>query len=152
LFKKTKHTNKLTACQDEAVEFGAIPKLHLGSYATFSQQLPACSDAPKGDAVLLRAWTKPKKGQNETLISPSEAKRFAAHGVSRWNPYGRRISHFAGLFVFSDLTPFSFRRFRALFVFNGLAPFFVSPLSRRVRPASYAESVVAPCHEKCKLG
>jgi hypothetical protein len=27
------------------------------------------------------------------------------------------------LFVFNDLTPFSFRRFRALFVFNDLAPF-----------------------------
>jgi hypothetical protein len=58
-----------------------------------------------------------------TAHSPGETKRFASHGVSRWNPYERRISHFAGLFVFSDLTPFSFRRFHGLFVSNDLAPF-----------------------------
>src|SRR6185437_10691005 len=63
-----------------------------------------------------------KRGQNETLISPSETKRFAGHAVSHWNPYERRIRHFAGSFVFKSLAPFSFRRFHGAPVFNGLAP------------------------------
>jgi hypothetical protein len=33
--------------------------------------------------------TKPKSGQDETLISPSETKRFASRVISRSNPYGR---------------------------------------------------------------
>jgi hypothetical protein len=65
-----------------------------------------------GLAVSLRAWTRPKNGR--ALISRCETKRFAWHNVSHWNHYGRRISDFAGLFVFNDLTPFSFRRFRSL--------------------------------------
>jgi hypothetical protein len=32
--------------------------------------------------------------------------------VSRWNHWGREICHFAELFVFSDLTPISFRAIR----------------------------------------
>ena len=50
--------------------------------------------------------------KNETLISPCETKRFAWHGVSHCNLYGRQISHFAVLFVFNGLDLFSFRRFR----------------------------------------
>src|ERR1700733_9952466 len=42
-------------------------------------------------------------------ISPSETKRFAGWVVSHWNHYMRRINDFAGLFVFRDLTAFSFR-------------------------------------------
>ena len=56
-----------------------------------------------GLAVSLRAWTRPKNGR--ALISRCETKRFASHNVSHWNHYGRRISDFAGLFVFNDLTP-----------------------------------------------
>jgi hypothetical protein len=56
-----------------------------------------------------------KDGENETLISPSETKRLACRGVSHWNPYGHRISHFPALFVLNDLTPFSFRCFRRHF-------------------------------------
>src|SRR6185437_10033721 len=62
----------------------------------------------------------------QTLISPSETKRFATHAVSHWNPYERRIGYFAGSFVFKSLAPFSFRRFHGAPVFNGLAPLFVS--------------------------
>jgi len=65
-----------------------------------------------------------KNGQDEILISPSETKRFAGHAVSHWNHYDRRIRHFAGLFVFKGLAPFSFRRFHGLFIFNVLAPIF----------------------------
>ena len=78
----------------------------------------------------LRASTRPKDGRNETAISPSETKRFAGHDVSHWNPYGRRIGHFAELFIFKGLTPFSFRRIHGVFVFNDLAPLFVSPFRR----------------------
>ena len=81
---------------------------------------PACFASRAGEA---------EKRANETAISPSETKRFAGHALSLWNPYERRIRHFAGLFVFKDLTPFSFRRIHGLFVFNDLAPFFVSPVS-----------------------
>jgi len=65
-----------------------------------------------------------ENGQDEILISPSETKRFAGHAVSHWNHYDRRIRHFAGLFVFKGLAPFSFRRFHGLFIFNVLAPIF----------------------------
>ncbi|HXE25848.1 MAG TPA: hypothetical protein VN637_13250 [Roseiarcus sp.] len=68
-----------------------------------------------------------ENGQDEILISPSETKRFAGHAVSHWNHYDRRIRHFAGLFVFKGLAPFSFRRFHGLFIFNVLAPIFLSP-------------------------
>jgi hypothetical protein len=65
-------------------------------------------------AVALRGSASQKNSQNETIISPSETKRFAGRVVSHWNPYGSRIRHFAGLFVFNDLSPFSFRRFRSM--------------------------------------
>jgi len=82
-----------------------------------------------GRAVSLRASTRLKNRQDEALISRSETKGFAGHGVSHWNPYNRRIRHFAELFVFNSLAPFSFRRFRGLFVFNDLARLVVSPES-----------------------
>jgi hypothetical protein len=69
-----------------------------------------------------RAWTKPKNGQNETLISQCETKRFAGHVVSHCNPYQRRISHFAVLFVFNGLASFSFRRFRGMGLSRPPAP------------------------------
>jgi hypothetical protein len=78
------------------------------------------SDAPTDEEgrptapLRVGASTGPKNGQNETLISPGETKRFAGRVVSHWNHYGRRIRHFAGLFVFNDLSPFSFRRFRSM--------------------------------------
>jgi hypothetical protein len=65
-----------------------------------------------------------EKPPGRTLISPSETKRFAARGISHWNPYGRRINHFAVLFVFNGLTPVSFRRFRGFVRFQWLNPFF----------------------------
>src|SRR6185437_65782 len=68
-----------------------------------------------------------KRGKNEPFISRGETERFARHVLSHWNRYGRRIRHFAGLFVFKGLAPFSFRRFRGMFVFNDLALLPVSP-------------------------
>src|SRR6185312_14878591 len=68
-----------------------------------------------------------KRGKNEPFISRGETERFARHVLSHWNRYERRIRHFAGLFVFKGLAPFSFRRFRGMFVFNDLAPLPVSP-------------------------
>jgi hypothetical protein len=84
-------------------------------------------------------------GQNETLISPGETKRFAGHVVSHWNRYERRIRRFAELFVFKGFAPLLFRRFHGAFVFNGLAPLFVSPeplpaLRPRAQEADAAES------------
>ena len=91
-----------------------------------------------------------RAGAHETLISPCETKRFAGHGVSHWNPYGRRISHFAGLFVFNDLTGVSFRRFLRLFVFSGLAPLSFAavvflPLTPRPRCAGIMRSASRAC-------
>jgi hypothetical protein len=40
-------------------------------------------------------------------------ERFRKAGISHWNPYERRIAHFAGLFVFKGLAAFSFRRLLA---------------------------------------
>jgi hypothetical protein len=79
------------------------------------------------------AWTRLRNGPNEALISPGETKRFAAHALSRWNRYERRIRHFAELFVFNGLTSFSFRRFHGLFVFTDLAPLSVSPRNSQRR-------------------
>jgi hypothetical protein len=76
-----------------------------------------------------------KNRQSGTLISPSETKRFAGHGVSHWNPYERRINHFAGLFVFKGLTPLSLRSFHGLFVFNALAPLLLSPRNAHALPS-----------------
>jgi hypothetical protein len=68
-------------------------------------------------------------------------KRFAWHGVSHWNPYERRIRHFAGLFVFSDLALFSFRRFHGLFVSKDLAPLFISPFAARAPVRSESDAM-----------
>ena len=53
-----------------------------------------------------------KSGQNEIAHFAMRNETFRMAGVSHWNPYGWRITHFAVLFVFNDLTPFLFRRFR----------------------------------------
>jgi hypothetical protein len=55
------------------------------------------------------------------------------------------------LFVFSDLTPVSFRCFHALFVFKGLAAFFVSLLSHSAHRASDTEAQSRLTNEKCEL-
>jgi hypothetical protein len=47
-----------------------------------------------------------KTRNNEALISPCETKRFAEEVVSYWNHYERRITHFAGSFVFNDYPVF----------------------------------------------
>ncbi len=115
-----------------SVEFGAIMKLHRSISHVFTVIF---FNRPRGmrkrcpRKVSPEASTEPKSSQNETVISRSETNRFASRHVSRWNPYERRISHFARLFVFSGLTPVSFRRFHGLFVSNGLAPFFISPIA-----------------------
>jgi hypothetical protein len=96
-------------------------------FATFSRQRQP-RPTPRSDEDGLRpgrsprAWTKPKNGQNETLISQCETKRFAGHVVSHCNPYQRRISHFAVLFVFNGLASFSFRRFRGMGLSRPPAP------------------------------
>ena len=59
--------------------------------------------------VVFRASTGPKNSESESNLSPSETKRFAGWVVSHWHHYMRRINDFAGLFVFRDLTAFSFR-------------------------------------------
>jgi hypothetical protein len=58
---------------------------------------------------------------------PKRNEAFRGACASDWNRYGRRISHFAGSFVFKGLATFSFRPIHGLFVFNALAPFFISP-------------------------
>jgi hypothetical protein len=78
----------------------------------------------KALAALLRNFLA---ATSVSLISRGETKRFAGHGASHWNPYRRRIRPFAESFVFSGLSPISFRRFHGLFVFNGLASLLVSP-------------------------
>jgi hypothetical protein len=67
---------------------------------------------------------KPSNSPGEALISLCETKRFAGHGVSHWNPYGRRISHFAVLFVFNGLASFSLRPFSQIVCFQGLRSIF----------------------------
>jgi hypothetical protein len=67
----------------------------------------------------------------KALISPGETNRFAPHGVSYWNPYERRIRHFAALFVFKGLALISFRRFFSAPVFSDFAPLFVSRRNRQ---------------------
>ena len=59
--------------------------------------------------VVFRASTRPKNSESERNLSPSETKRFAGWVVSHWHHYMRRINDFPGLFVFRDLTAFSFR-------------------------------------------
>jgi hypothetical protein len=50
-----------------------------------------------------------KSAKTKGLISQSETKRFATGSQALEIIGGREIGHFAGLFVFNDLTPFSFR-------------------------------------------
>jgi hypothetical protein len=101
--------HKVTRLNDFKI-LGALSRNFFGTQASISPR--SDEDGRPTGPVSFRAWTKPKNGQNETLISPRETKRFASRVVSRWNHYGRRISHFAVLFVFNGLNPFSFRRFR----------------------------------------
>ena len=77
-------------------------------------------DQDRRPAVMFRFLPAPS--QNEALISPDETKRFAGVIVSHWNRYGLRIRDFAALFVFNDLSPFSFRRFRMVILFKDLVP------------------------------
>jgi hypothetical protein len=77
-----------------------------------------------GRTVSLRAARRLKDGQNGTPHFAKRNETFRAHVASHWNPYERRISDFAGSFVFKGLAPFSFRCSHGLFVFNALAPVF----------------------------
>jgi len=111
-----------------ANDFMGLPAT-LRNFPTFVTGAPdaicgAASLTPAGPFRFAR-----RRGRKTKPISPSETKRFAGHAVSHWNPYERRIRHFAELCVFNSLAPFSFRRFRGLFVFNGLARLVVSPES-----------------------
>jgi hypothetical protein len=51
------------------------------------------------------AWTKPKKAKTKGSFRHAN-ETFRWRVVSHWNPYGRRIAHFAVFFVFNGLTPF----------------------------------------------
>jgi hypothetical protein len=98
--------HKVTRLNDFKI-LGALSRNFFGTQASTSPR--SHEDGRPTGPVSFRAWTK--RGQDETVISPRETKRFASRVVSRWNLYGRRISHFAVLFVFNGLTPFSLRRF-----------------------------------------
>ncbi|HXE24597.1 MAG TPA: hypothetical protein VN637_06890, partial [Roseiarcus sp.] len=102
---------------------------HFGPSATAKRHANLRGGVADAAGCFASRSVRLKRGQNETLISRSETKRFATHAVSHWNPYERRIRHFAGSFVFKSLAPFSFRRFHGAPVFNGLAPLFVSPFA-----------------------
>src|SRR6185437_16131395 len=82
---------------------------------------------PARSGPFLHAWTGLKRTRR-TLHFAKRNEAFRRHAVNHWNPYGGETKHFAGLFVFKGLTPFSFRRVFESFVFNGLAPLFVSPV------------------------
>src|SRR6185437_7177573 len=73
-----------------------------------------------GRAVSLRAARRLKDGQNGTPHFAKRNETFRTHVASHWNPYERRISDFAGSFVFEGLAPFSFRCSHGLFDFNAL--------------------------------
>jgi hypothetical protein len=126
---RTRPAHKFTRLNDFR-DLGALLR-------NFFAALPARSDAPKGRgrapgrAVSLWAWTKPKNGQNETLISPSETKRFAGHHeaieiiidvesvISRDCLFSMayplfRFAVFARLYVLNDLASPPFRRFRGM--------------------------------------
>ena len=60
---------------------------------------------------LLHAWATLKNCQTDRSTPPGENERFASHGVSRWNPYERRIQSFRGLLQPADLTRFRFAAF-----------------------------------------
>jgi hypothetical protein len=66
----------------------------------------ACDD---GAASSAPGQSRKRRGKKRSFRD--ETKRFAWRIVSHWNRDGHRISHFAVLFVFNGLTPFSFRRF-----------------------------------------
>src|SRR6185312_15802660 len=107
-------------------DFMGLPAT-LHNFPTFVTGAPdaicgAASLTPAGPFRFAR-----RRGRKTKPISPSETKRFAGHAVSHWNPYERRIRHFAELCVFKGLASVSFRRIHGLCVFNDLAPFFVSP-------------------------
>ena len=111
----------------------AAPKVAVSAIAR--------SSAPKGrrPGPLRLALDEAEKRVNRNLHFAKRNQPFRGHAVSHWNHYERRIRHFAGLFVFKGLAPFSFRRFRGMFVFNDLA---LLPVSPRNSPSPGAPSPI----------
>jgi hypothetical protein len=76
-----------------------------------------------GRTVSLRAARRLKDGQNGTPHFAKRNETFRTHVASHWNHYERRIRHFAELFVFKGLAPFSVRCSHVI-RFHALAPVF----------------------------
>jgi hypothetical protein len=80
---RTRPAHKFTGANDSK----ALAALLRNFFTATRSDAPMDEEGRPTAPLRSGASTRPKNGQNETLISPGETKRFAGRVASHWNHY-----------------------------------------------------------------
>src|SRR5262249_1656260 len=103
-----------------AAQLATRSNFFADALATRSASRGATTGGPAGPFGFGLGWRKMLPTRKRAHFAMRN-ETFPWRGVSHWNRYGRRISHFAGSGVFKGLPPVSFRRFCVAVCFQYLS-------------------------------